>query len=47
MFLQKGNLANRKAYHIRWSQEIIPTSRVSLASTLCTQRLFTPVASAA
>ena len=25
-----------------WSQETIPTSQVSLASTLCTQGLFTP-----
>ena len=40
----KRNLANHKAYHIPWSQEIIPTSRISLASTLCTQGLFTPVA---
>ena len=40
----KRNLANHKAYHIPWSREIIPTSRISLASTLCTQGLFTPVA---
>ena len=46
-FLQKGNPANHKAYHIPWSWEIIPTSRISLASTLCTQGLFTPVAGAA
>ena len=43
-FLQKGNPANHKAYHIPWSQEIISTSRISLASTFCTQGLFTPVA---
>ena len=36
--------AKHKAYHILWSQEIIPTSRISLASTLCTQGLFTPIA---
>ena len=36
--------ANHKVYHIPWSREIIPTSRISLASTLCTQGLFTPVA---
>ena len=29
------------------SQEIIPTSRISLASTLCTQGLFTPIADGA
>ena len=40
----KRNLANHKALHIPWSWEIIPTSRISLASTLCTQGLFTPVA---
>ena len=40
----KRNLANHKALHIPWSQEIISTSRISLASTLCTQGLFTPVA---
>jgi hypothetical protein len=34
-------------YHILESREIIPTSRVSLASTLCTQGLFYPVAGAA
>ena len=39
----KRKPANYKAYHIHWSQEIIPTSRISLASTLCTQGLFTPV----
>ena len=40
----KRNPANHKALHIPWSQEIIPNSRISLASTLCTQGLFTPVA---
>ena len=47
MLFAKGNPANHKAYHILWSREIIPTSQVSLASTLCTQGLFTPVADAA
>ena len=42
--MQKVNPANHKALHIHWSWEIIPTSRISLASTLCTQGLFTPVA---
>ena len=32
----KRKSANHKAYHIPWSQEIIPPSRISLASTLCT-----------
>ena len=36
--------ANHKAYHIPWSRKIIPTSRINLASTLCTQGLFTTVA---
>ena len=40
----KRKPANHKAYHIPWSWEIIPTSRISLTSTLCTQGLFTPVA---
>ena len=40
----KRKPASHKAYHIPWSREIIPTSRISLASTLCTQGLFTPVA---
>ena len=40
----KRNPANHKALHIPWTREIIPTSRISLASTLCTQSLFTPVA---
>ena len=40
----KRNLANHKVLHIPWSREIIPTSRISLASTLCTHGLFTPVA---
>ena len=44
---QKGNPANHKAYHILWSREIILTRRISFASTLCTQGLFTPVAGAA
>ena len=43
----KRKPANHKAYHIPWSQEIIPTSQISLASTLCTQGLFTPIAGAA
>ena len=37
------NPTNHKAYHIPWSRKIIPTSRISLASILCTQGLFTPV----
>ena len=40
----KRKLANHKALHIPWSREAIPTSRISLASILCTQSLFTPVA---
>ena len=43
LFSAKRNLTNHKAYHIPWSREIIPTSQISLASTLCTQGLFTPV----
>ena len=43
----KRNPANHKAYHIPWSREIIPTSRVSLMSTLCTHGSFTPVVGAA
>ena len=42
----KRNLANYKAYHITWSQKSISTSRIGLASTLCTQGLFTPIAGA-
>ena len=42
----KRNPANHEAYHIHWSQKIIPTCRKSLASTLCTQSLFTRVAGA-
>ena len=30
----KTNPTNHKAYHIPWSREIIPTSQISLASTL-------------
>ena len=41
---RKRKPANHKAFHIPWSRKIIPTSRISLASTLCTQGLFTPVA---
>ena len=40
----KRNPVNHKAYHIPWSREIILTSRISLASTLCTRGLFTSVA---
>ena len=36
--------ANHKTYHISWSRKIIPTSRISFTSTLCTQGLFTPIA---
>ena len=32
----KRKPANHRAYHIPWSREIIPTSWISLASTLCT-----------
>ena len=32
----KRNPTNHKALHIPWCREIIPTSRISLASTLCT-----------
>ena len=39
----KRKPANHTTYHIHWSREIILTSRISLASTLCTQGLFTPV----
>ena len=39
----KRKLANHKVYHIPWSREIIPTSRISLTSKLCTQGLFTPI----
>ena len=40
----KRKPTNHKDLHIPWSQEIIPTSRISLASTLCTHGLLTPVA---
>ena len=40
----KRKPSNHKALHIPWSRKIIPTSRINLASTLCTQSLFTPVA---
>ena len=43
----KRNPANHKALHIPWSREIIPTSQISLATTLCTQGLFTPIAGTA
>ena len=43
----KRKPANHKAYQVSWSREIIPTSRVSLTSGLCTQGLFTPVTCAA
>ena len=39
----KRKPTNHKALHIPGSKEIIPTSRISLASTLCTQGLFTLV----
>ena len=44
MLPAKRKPANHKASHIPWSRKIIPTSRIRLASTLCTQGLFTPVA---
>ena len=40
----KRKTAIHKALHTPWSREAIPTSRISLASTLCTQGLFIPVA---
>ena len=40
----KRKPANHKAYHIPWSQEIIPTNWISLMSTLCTHGLFTLIA---
>ena len=43
LFSAKKKPANHKALYILWSRETIPTSRISLASTLCTQGLFTPV----
>ena len=43
----KRKPANHKAYHIPWSREIIPTSRIILVSILCTQGLFTPIAGTA
>ena len=39
----KRNPANHKALHIPWSREFIPTSQISLMSTLCTKGLFTPL----
>ena len=47
LLFAKRKPANHKAHHIPWSQEIIPTSRISLVSTLCIQSLFTPVAGTA
>ena len=44
LLFAKRKPANHEAYHIPWSREIIPTSRISLASALCTQGLFTPIA---
>ena len=44
LLFAKRNPANYKAYHIPWSREIIPTSQISLASTLYTQGFFTLVA---
>ena len=43
MLSTKRKPANHKASHIPWSREIIPTSQISLASTLCTHDLFTPI----
>ena len=36
----KRKPANLKALHILWSRKVIPTNRLSLASTLCTQGLL-------
>ena len=47
LFANKKKTSNHIAYHTPWSQETIPTSWVSLASTLCTKGLFYPVASVA
>ena len=47
LFANKGKQQTHIVYHILESRETILTSRVSLASTLCTQGLFTPVAGAA
>ena len=44
LLFAKRKPVNHKTYHILWSRKIIPTSRISLASTLCTQGLLTPVA---
>ena len=43
----KRKPTDHKAHHMLWSQEIIPTSWISLASILCTRGLFTPVAGTA
>ena len=44
LFRKQRKTTNHIVYHIPWSRETIPTSQVNLASTLCTQGLFTPVA---
>ena len=38
----KRKLANHEAYHISWSQEIIPTSRISLR-VHCVLRVYLPL----
>ena len=43
----KRKPANHKANYIPWSQKIISTSRISLASILCTHGLFYPITGAA
>ena len=44
LLFAKRKPTNHKALHIPWSREIIPTSQISLASTLCTHCLFSPIA---
>ena len=46
-FHKQKKTANHIAYHMLESWENIPTSRVILASTSCTQGLFYPVAGVA
>ena len=46
-FVNKRKQQTHISYHTPWSRETIPTSRVSLASTLRTLGLFYPIAGAA
>ena len=43
LLFAKRKPVNHKAYHIHWSRENIPTSRISLASTLYTQGFCLPL----